>query len=371
MATITKRLNRKGEPTYRATIRRSGFPSTSRSFTSMKAAKAWARKVESDRDALREGTSEAHRVTFADCAKWHLEGRKAGSRRSAIPAHTGKDVTHAARVKWWVSKIGDVKLAEITAEMLRQNRDLLASGNAFRGNGVGKRAAINRPRSPGTTNRYVVACSMVLTHAMKYHELKENVARRVGWLKEARPRDRVLTADEIERLLDACRASAWPRLYLLVLTAIMTGARRGELLKLRYRDIDREANTATFLDTKNGSDRSVPLADPVIQELKRFPGIGDALVFPSERKPGRPFEIKKPWYQALEDADLADSGVVFHSLRHTAVTRIASNTAKGNIAAVAKLVGHKSLMTTQRYFHPDANDLRDLITPLVDVVKDR
>ncbi|MBT6277996.1 MAG: site-specific integrase [Chromatiales bacterium] len=96
--------------------------------------------------------------------------------------------------------------------------------------------------------------------------------------------------------------------------ALAGGARRGELLKLRYRDIDLSQRSITFYDTRSGEDRAVPFVDLVIQELKRLPRPIDAaaLVFPSRRYPSQPMEFRKHWDVALAEAGIA--GLTFHGL---------------------------------------------------------
>jgi hypothetical protein len=83
-------------------------------------------------------------------------------------------------------------------------------------------------------------------------------------LKENPGRDRVLSDDEISRLLSSCRQSRSPYLYCIVLIALTTGARQGEILNLEWRDIDFDNKLAFIRETKNGRPRSISLSDPVI-----------------------------------------------------------------------------------------------------------
>ena len=89
-------------------------------------------------------------------------------------------------------------------------------------------------------------------------------------LKENPGRDRVLTEDEIVRLLASCRQSKSPYLYCIVLISLTTGARQGEILNLEWRHVDFENKLAYLKETKNGRPRSISLADPVIDELKEL-----------------------------------------------------------------------------------------------------
>ncbi len=86
----------------------------------------------------------------------------------------------------------------------------------------------------------------------------ENPVRRINKPKEPRGRVRFLDDDERARLLQACRGSANPLLYPIVVLAIATGMRRGELLPLRWNQVDFTRNTITLHETKNGERRAIP-----------------------------------------------------------------------------------------------------------------
>src|SRR5258706_4869817 len=115
--------------------------------------------------------------------------------------------------------------------------------------------------------------------------------RRVRKLKEPSGRLRYLSDEERERLLAKCRASRDPLLYPIVLLALATGMRRGEIMGLRWSDIDWDRQRAILQHTKNGERRSVPIvgrAFEVLSELGHLRSDGD-LIFASSQ-PG--FESK-------------------------------------------------------------------------------
>ncbi|WP_371264950.1 site-specific integrase [Nitrosomonas communis] len=87
---------------------------------------------------------------------------------------------------------------------------------------------------------------------------KESVSR----FKENPSKDRFLTENEQQCLLTACQVSHWERLYLLVLIALTTGARKGELLRLKWSAINFSHRTASLGLTKNGKPRLLPLSVP-------------------------------------------------------------------------------------------------------------
>ncbi len=106
---------------------------------------------------------------------------------------------------------------------------------------------------------------------MHYQEaIFENIVRNVVIDDDSKQRDRVLSDDERSRFLEACRESQWNKLYLLVLCAVTTGARKSELLGLRWKDIDFKNSLATLHDTKNGTARTLSFPVIVMTELKKF-----------------------------------------------------------------------------------------------------
>jgi integrase len=169
----------------------------------------------------------------------------------------------------------------------------------------------------------------------------------VSSFSENPAKNRFLSPGEQKSLLSAARDSHWDRLYLLVLMALTTGARRGELLKLTWHDIDFSQKTAILRTTKNKASRLLPLLSPVVEELMRFRENSDHLLFPSTINPDAPFDFKKAWANALKQAKLKN--LRFHDLRHTAASNmVASNR---TLFETGTLLGHKQSSTTMRYAH--------------------
>jgi integrase len=145
----------------------------------------------------------------------------------------------------------------------------------------------------------------------------------------------------------SCGKAAWPKLYLLVLIAITTGARRGELLGLRWNDIDFERQTAYVQTTKNGQPKVLPLTDDVIKELTKFRQQDSSLIFNSEIKPDKAFCFNKQWHKVLVEAKVED--FTFHCLRHTCASYLAQSGA--SLLEIADVLGHKQISVTKRYAH--------------------
>jgi integrase len=184
--------------------------------------------------------------------------------------------------------------------------------------------------------------------------ITENPCRSILKLKENSGRDRILNDEETFCLLDACKQSRSSLLYPIVLIALTTGARRGEILKLEWRHVDLKKSIAFLAETKNGRPRSVALSDLVIAELRglyeaRNPS--KALVFASKTAFGR-IDIKKSWMQAVKRAGLTDYH--FHDLRHQFAT-LAAGQGASNVE-LASALGHRTLSQLLRYSNLDAKN---------------
>lgn len=269
--------------------------------------------------------------------------------------YEGRDETRVQRLGWWRARIGESALQELSddqvhaaLEALANQRSRFYAGRDADGNKVYK--AKGEKLAPATLNRYQASLAAVITWAIKKRIAPKGYVHPVRTL-ERRPenneRTRFLSEAECRRLLDACRASTWPRLYVLVLMALTTGARKGELASLRWADVDLERAEASVGRTKNGDPRVLPLVPAVVEELRRFAAGASSLVFRSALAPDKPFGFEPKFHQALAEARIA--GVTFHTLRHTAASTLARNGA--TLLEIADVLGHRQLQMTKRYSH--------------------
>jgi integrase len=129
--------------------------------------------------------------------------------------------------------------------------------------------------------------------------------------------------------------------------ALHTGARKGELLALRWRDVNLDEGLARLSQTKTDEPRILPLSDPVVAELRRYFGSEDVLVFPSIRCDAVPIRPARYWEDALVRAGIENFR--FHDLRHTAATMAAKS--GFTLHDIGGLLGHRSAQTTLRYAH--------------------
>ena len=167
---------------------------------------------------------------------------------------------------------------------------------------------------------------------------------------------RFLSADEIERLLSACRANQHPFLYLFVRVLLLTGARKGEARLARWCDVNFEKRIWTVPRSKNGRSRRIVLSNAALEVLSDVRKKADMLMLPSEADD---FLFTNPttrtayqsfyasWFVARDLAGLSDLRI--HDLRHTFASLLINQGV--SLYEVQTLLGHSSVQMTQRYAH--------------------
>lgn len=332
MATIVKRVA-KGDTVYQVKIRMKGHPPQSATFTRLTDARTWASDIESD---IRHGR---HFKTIE--AKLHTLGELIERYRIGVLPSKKDAAQQARQLAWWQTRLGAKLLSDLDSPILAEQRDIIAAG-------TDRNPA--KPRNHATVNRYLAALSHVFTTAVKeYGWMTENPLQKVSRGKESRGRVRHLSDAERERLLAACRDSGNPDLYLAVVLSLATGARRMEVLGLRWPQVDLSRSVITLLETKNGELRVLPIGDTVKELLKaraKVRRIDSDLVFPG-RSANRPAQLRHAWLIALKAADVADFH--WHDLRHSAASYLAMNGA--SLQEIAAVLGHKTLAMVKRYAH--------------------
>jgi len=320
MATIQKFTRSKGI-VYRVLIRKAGAKSISKTFTSKKLAIQFAESINSNREFYEAyGYKRKKDIKLSSLIIEYLNEN-----------YKGKDkVEHSRKLRVWLKSINNILINEINANNIKNGLDALPSH-----------------LSNASINRHKAAISGVLTYALKRGYIKVNPAKLVSSLPENNERTRFLSEAERTRLFSSCRASQWDKLYLIVLLAITTGARKGELTKLRWNDIDFDRRTAYVATTKNGQPKVLPLTDSVIKELQLFNKNDSRLIFASKVKREVAYCFTKPWKKALEDADIKDFR--FHDLRHSCASYLAQSGA--SLLEIADVLGHKQISVTKRYAH--------------------
>ena len=143
-----------------------------------------------------------------------------------------------------------------------------------------------------------------------------------------------------------------------MILALSTGARRGELEKLKWSDVDRLNETIVFRSTKNGSDRLIPLPSDAVDLIRlRFSNrkLGSQdWVFPAPKSEGHA-DFRRRFPKAASKAGLKDFR--FHDLRHTAASYLAASGVSER--KIAEILGHKTLQMVKRYTHLRPDHLRE------------
>ena len=143
--------------------------------------------------------------------------------------------------------------------------------------------------------------------------------------------------------------------------ALTTGARRGELLRLRWKDVDVDRGEAELEETKNGDRRILVLLPQVIAELARFApkdaAKSEALVFRSRLRPSQPYSTAKAFNEAVALAGI--NNFRFHDCRHCTASYMAQHGA--SLLEIADTLGHRQLRMVQRYAHLNTDSRRRLM----------
>jgi integrase len=201
--------------------------------------------------------------------------------------------------------------------------------------------------SAATKNRYKATFGRALQLAVVSGSLQRNVARLVTARREDNTRVRWLKDDEEKRMVRTILENCPSQLPAFVV-ALHTGMRQSEQFSLEWHEVDFERRKIFLDNTKNGSDREVPMSKTCFQSLTDLHADKqNEWVFQASRYKQR---LKNPrqWFETvLRDAKVTNFH--WHDLRHTFCSRLVM---KGvDIRTVMELAGHKSISVTMRYAH--------------------
>jgi integrase len=312
---------------WQGRIRRRGYPDITKVFEARQDAEKWARALESEIDKGQfASVSEAQRTTLGDLIARYLVEVTPSMKGAAEDAIRLKAIMRKPIARWSMANLSASRIAAFRDERIKE-----VSG--------------------GTVIRELAYLSAIINHARR--EWGINVPNPVQMVRKPpspQARSRVLTEEEVTRLLDALepsgRRSHWTKAA--VQLALATAMRRGELLSLRWENVDLVGRAAFLPDTKNGDSRTVPLSSAALQVLAALTRHISGVVFPVKA-----FTLDAAFKRGLKRAGL--EGVRFHDLRRTAITRMAEKLP--NVIELAAVSGHKSLMVLRRYYRPTAAEL--------------
>lgn len=273
--------------------------------------------------------------------------------------YAGQDPTRTQRLNAWLTMIGEFTLEQVDSDLIHVCRSELQTtpplvfvGLDHLGQQIFKRKRGALQKSTATVNRYMQAIAAVFTWVIEQRLSPKDwvhPCRGIKCLPDAKERVRFLDSDERTRLFAAVKESEYPRLHALTLMAMKTGARRGELLALTWRDIDLVKGIAMLGKTKNGDRRTLVLLADVVEALTPFKSSDPTrYVFGSVRsKYQSPTSIDSAWRDAVARAKVKN--FKFHDLRHCCASYMAQ--AGIPLHVIAEVLGHRKLDMTKRYAH--------------------
>lgn len=337
MATIIKT----DSGTWKAVIRKKGWPITSKTFRTKRDALDWARTAEDEMvRGIYISRAGAERLTVKDALQRYLQEvtptKKPNTQRSEknTAEHLG-------------GFLGKYSMAALSSDLVASYRD----------------HRIGAGRSNNTVRIELAMLSNLFTIAMQEWGigLTHNPVATIRKPSPGKGRDRRLSTTEEQHLVEAIRGYSNPMLAWIFRIAIETGMRRSEIAELCCRNVDMSSRIVRLGDTKNGTARTVPLsaeATALFKEALKNPlrPADTELIFfgePGRNGKRRPYQFEKAWSSIKKNLKIDD--LHFHDLRHEAVSRLV----EGGLSdqEVASISGHKSMQMLRRYTHLRAEDL--------------
>ncbi|MGB7207371.1 MAG: tyrosine-type recombinase/integrase [Pyrinomonadaceae bacterium] len=206
-------------------------------------------------------------------------------------------------------------------------------------------------RSPVTVNRFLSVLSKIFSLASDADIVDNNPCRRVKKFRLNNQRVRVLSSEEEIELMSALGNNELVKQ--IVIFALNTGFRRGEIFDLKWFDVDFSRGLIQIRESKANRKRVVPMNETIRTLLNGLVRSSE-YVFPSPKTGVRLNQIKRSFRRAIEKAGLEDFR--FHDLRHTAATRMADVGA--DAFTLMKILGHSDIRMTARYTHATDAALR-------------
>jgi integrase len=343
MATYFKRKNRDGSRSILTIVRVKGFKPTSKSFKvettqaeARERASAWAEPLEKNlKDQAKRGgvREDVATLTLRRLIDEFLLDPKTRALKSIADLEE--------RLGWWSAQpdLATTKIADLGPVQLRHARAKLMAG--------GRK---NAGRGPATVNRHLSA----LRSCWNWGRAAGLIPQERAWptkllLQEPGERTRFLSPDELSGLLKAAEADTVVRAAILV--SVATGIRRGELLRMRWKDLDLDAGKLTMTVTKNKAPRTVyvpPSAVEALRALRQAKVVSPVYVFvnASGEQLGKS-HLNNRWRRIRTAAGLKDFR--WHDLRHSCASFLAREGA--SLLEIGSVLGHKSSTMTKRYAH--------------------
>lgn len=257
-----------------------------------------------------------------------------------------------------VDKFGNVQLRHFNTKMLEQ----FQSERLLKGNRQVKQDAewVFLPNKPATINRLLATIKHMFSKAHQWEMCSDETLKRVRQVKlleENNRRLRYLSREECAALIGKCKDVTRE----IVLTALNTGCRKGEILNLKWDNVDMRHGFILLDKTKNGERREIPINNELRAVLQGITRRLDVPYVFFDKVTGKPLQdVKRSFSTACRQAGIRDFH--FHDLRHTFASHLVMNGV--DITTVSRLLGHKSLTMTLRYAHLAPKHLKDAVNML-------
>ena len=319
MASIRKRGNK-----WQAQVRRGGIKGISKSFLRKADAERWSRQMEAAVDAGLYEPPEATSIsTVADLLKkylTHVTSKKKG--------RTSEAYRLQAIIR---SPLGEISVSDIRPQHIAEYKER-------------RLLSVAQP----SVRRELV----ILRHAFEVGRrewscrMTANPVAEVRMPRNSAPRVRRLTEAEYNKLLSGAEGRQW-WLRPMIVVAVETAMRRGEILSARWEDLNKASSTLRIPDTKTGVERTIPLTPRALAAIEALPAC-HYYIFPVSANAARLAWERLKTRQSIED-------LRFHDLRHEAISRFFERGL--SIAEVALISGHKDPRMLFRYTHLRAEDV--------------
>ena len=280
-----------------------------------------------------EGSRVLFREVVKDFLKWSIANKRSWQRDKYSLQHLEKF-------------FGDYPLTEITAKDVEK----------YRAKRLTETTHYGKPPSNPTLNREVRCLTRLLRWAVDRGLLPNSPLSRISLPKENPPR--MPSVDLKTEALIIENLPSWARLPIMF--ALHTGARAGEILQAKWRDIDLETGQWVIPDSKNLSPRVVPLNEHITSMLLSLKGLPDSYVFTLNGKPISVHTLSDAFKRTVKKIGRPD--LRLHDLRHVFASRLLAQGA--SLPEIAALLVHKTLSISARYSHASPERLRALVSKL-------
>jgi integrase len=290
-----------------------------------------------------EWKPKVKKISFEDFSKEFME------KYAKINVKPASYTTHESSLKHLIPFFGNQSLSEINSFFVEKY----------------KLTRKTEGTEPATINRELACLRQILNMAVSWKKLRSlpfcfGKRKDVKFLQEPEPRDRILSYEEEARLFEIVRSECkMKHLEPIIITALNTGLRKQNILRLQWSQVDFKNNLITISKTKTGKVVKIPLNKKLTETLESGKKISKSEYVFSEN--GKPYgDVKTGWWSALKKAKI--EGFRFHDLRHTFGTRLAMN--GYDLKTIMELMAISDPKVAMRYLNPTAQHKREAVESL-------